>query len=221
MKIEVKQPKKKKNKLTLTTSDQRIARRQLVWDMRIERGMSSHKIAKEIGINQSTVWRDIKAMAKIASANLEEQVTQETAAQVARLNHVVAEAMAAWEQSKKHHTSLTERTERVSKKDATGEPTGQLIDLKSTVSKRIARWQGNPAFLETAIKAMADIRRILAIGTAIDINLWQKELAENGIDPAELFEELVQKAADELNAQELSTKGVPIVLPGVSGEKPK
>jgi DNA-binding CsgD family transcriptional regulator len=121
-----------------------LAREAQIWALRLK-GHTQVRIAGELGIHQGTVSKILGRVSTRVARQLHREIAQRKAEQVFQLEHVAQEAMEAWERSKRAATVVQKRT-------AAGEDT-TIMDVTSQV--------GDPRFLETAIAALADIRKVL------------------------------------------------------------
>jgi hypothetical protein len=99
----------------------------------------------------------LAAAAKIGFHSTAQPVASLRPQQIAQLEHVYSEAMAAWRQSKETKKSASKRTSR-------GVALGQRNVLGSaeheTTTQTATEREGDPRFLETALKALTVIRQI-------------------------------------------------------------
>ena len=112
-------------------------------------GWSQHQIAADLGISQAGVSKLLKRVELRILQELTETVERQKARQTLRLEHLFAEAMRAWTDSK---TDMTRRRQR---KTQAGSGTGATIAEIVTEIKH-----GDPRYLEEARKALADHRKI-------------------------------------------------------------
>lgn len=112
-------------------------------------GWSQHQIAADLGISQAGVSKLLKRVELKILRELTETVERQKARQTLRLEHLFAEAMRAWTDSK---TDMTRRRQR---KTQAGSGTG------ATIAEIVTEIQhGDPRYLEEARKALADHRKI-------------------------------------------------------------
>jgi AraC-like DNA-binding protein len=125
------------------------------------RGWSQHRIAADLGISQAAVSKLLARVEGRELRDLVETLDRHRARQTLRLEHQYAEAMAAWEASK---ADTTRKRQRKSQGGGAG--------AGATVSELVVENQnGDPRYLETARKAMADLWKIwgLEAPKAIDV----------------------------------------------------
>lgn len=121
------------------------------WDLR-QKGWTHERIAVELNLERSTVSKILGRVSKRYNDHIIEAMAEERATQVARLNLIVDESMRAWERSK--------TPTKKARKQHTGTAVGTGTELVET---RLEDRDGDPRYLDTAMKAMADIRRILGL----------------------------------------------------------
>ena len=95
-----------------------VTRRVRAWDRSIQ-GASQRAIAAELGVSQPAVSKMLRRTAAEILADLTEQAEVHHARHVQRVEHVVAESLAAWERSKQDRTQRRHR-----RLHATGTPDG-------------------------------------------------------------------------------------------------
>jgi predicted transcriptional regulator len=111
------------------------------WDLR-QRGWSQRRIAGELSISQGTVSRLLDAIERRELARLSKRVERQKVEQTYQLDHIIDEALDAWERSKKPRVKTGKRSGG-----------GKLGTGESTVSEVIQR-EGEPAFLDRALGAL-------------------------------------------------------------------
>ena len=113
-------------------------------------GWSQHQIAGDLGISQAAVSKILKRIELRVLRELADTVERQKARQSLRLEHLFAESMRSWQDSK---TDSTRRRQR--KTDGGARGTG------ATVAEIVVENQhGDPRYLEEARKALADHRKI-------------------------------------------------------------
>jgi transcriptional regulator with XRE-family HTH domain len=127
------------------TKEARLAWENRIWELRC-RGWTQREIASQLGVNQSSVWKVLRKLSRRMATQMEASILERKAEQVAQLEQIAMEAMQAWERSKEAAHAAQERRSKDGMSMTTS-ATGQY---------------GDPRFLEQAIKAMADIRQVLA-----------------------------------------------------------
>lgn len=187
-----------------------LQRRLEVWKLRTQDGMTQVALAERYEVNQSTISRDLDMVAKQVASNLTAVATREKAVQIHQLQKVVSEAMAAYEKSKEPLNEVN-REEEGELQDV---PTGQknalfpgatetekkMVTVRQRVRTKVVRRVGSPVYLQTALVAMKDLRDLLGLEPPRELNInWKRELEDAGLDPSEVFEEMVNAAYKKMN----------------------
>lgn len=181
-----------------SASDQtRIANEQRAWALR-QRGWTQQRIADDIGVDQGTICRWLDKIERRELARLSKNVEAMKVRQTGVLESILDETLQAWERSKKPKRKGTTRT-------ASGRPIlgtdGHPIATtdETKVSEAIER-DGEPAFLDRALIALRDLRRLWGI----DAPERRQEESGGGFTVADLAARLRANAArhDEVRAKE-------------------
>lgn len=117
------------------------------WELR-QKGWTQAAIGRELGISQVGAGKALRRAERRVLRQLTDRIEGIKAVQHAQLEHVIMEAMSAWERSK-----LDTKTTKVTKDGDGGK-----------VEKTLKTTPGNPQFLSEARGAMADIRKVWGIG---------------------------------------------------------
>jgi predicted transcriptional regulator len=112
-------------------------------------GWSQHQIADDLGVSQAAVSKLLKRIELRILRELTDTVERQKARQSLRLEHLFAESMRAWTDSK---TDATRRRQRKSQ----GGARGDAVVAEVTVENQ----HGDPRYLEEARKTLADHRKI-------------------------------------------------------------
>lgn len=123
------------------------------WQLRCQ-GWTTYRIAAEIGITQSAVWKMLRRVEQRVLAGLKDSVVRMKATQTAQLENLLDEALQAWEKSKEPAQSVTKRT-------VTGQ--GDNPTVEETVTQQMKGQCGNPTFLAEARDVLADLRKVWGI----------------------------------------------------------
>jgi orotate phosphoribosyltransferase-like protein len=143
----------------------KLEKERRAWDLRIL-GKTHQSIADELEVERSTVSKMLSRLSKRAKKELLDDVVNEKIAQITQLHYMIEELLKAWERSK-------ESTKTVIKKQAQGMPENGKPDNKmividaSEISIKMADSDGDPRYLDLAMKAMAEIRKIMGVDTTI------------------------------------------------------
>ena len=81
------------------SKEQSIEKRVTAWALRAK-GWTELRIAAQLGVNQSTISRWLKAIAERTLRDLDEQARTELVVMLGQLQHAADELMQAWERSK-------------------------------------------------------------------------------------------------------------------------
>ncbi len=127
------------------TKEEVTERERRAWALRTQHGLSHQQIADELGVERSTVTKLLGRMNSRLHKTLEKELEQRKAEQTAQLEHIFAEAIGAWEESKPR-AAVTRIDEELSGK---GEAVAELI-VRGDRS----------GFLKAAMQALGDARKI-------------------------------------------------------------
>jgi len=151
-------------------------------------GATQHEIAAELQISQAAVSKLLARADERALADLSSRVERQKVRQTQRLERVFAEAMRAWERSK---GDTTRRRQRQSVGDG-GSNTGAG---NHTIAEVVVETKhGDPRCLETARKAMADLRSIWGLDAPQQVDISRADPYAS-LTEAELLERIAQQDA--------------------------
>lgn len=156
-------------------------------------------IAGDLGLNQSTVCRDLKSIQQQWLASTLVDFSEVRSQEVAKIDNLEREHWVAWERSCLDAETVTEKG-RAKKGAEKPDSVEKTIQRKGQV--------GDPRFL-AGIQWCID-RRIKLFGLDEPDRLvvdWKQEAREAGLDPADIFERYVQAAAAALSASEETAGG--------------
>lgn len=159
-----------RTKPTQRTATQKAADRAAIAD-RYLRGELQSVIAAALGIDQSTVSRDLKAVQAEWLTRSVAQVDARKAEELARLDALEREYRAAWEASQQPITRSTQHVIR----DAAGKPTPN----RATTTSVSAR-DGNPAYLAGVLACIDRRCKLLGIDAPqrVDVRVLAQQEAE-------------------------------------------
>lgn len=143
-----------------------VQRETTAWDLRTRKGYTHAKIAEDLGLERSAVTKILRRVSSRASKEMLDEAVEEKITQIAQLHTIVEESMQAWERSKDAAKTMTQYLRAISIEGANGEQ-------KNTTLK-VEEQAGDARYLETAMKAMAEIRKLLGIDSPaklMNINL--------------------------------------------------
>jgi hypothetical protein len=112
-------------------------------------GWSQPHIAADLGISQAAVSKLLKRIETRLLRELAETVQRQKARQTLRLEHLFAEAMRAWNESKADTTRRRQRQTQGG--DGAGATIAELV---------VENQHGDPRYLDEARKALADQRKL-------------------------------------------------------------
>jgi hypothetical protein len=162
---------------------QRTARRERVWDLRLQ-GKTERDIATEIGtVSNVTIHNDLVYLIREATKHLDDKVKAERIFQLHQLHLVVKEAFEAWTESKKTGGQIVEKTLPATEKYPGGRTEKIVTQYKQT---------GNPAYLSLVVTTLESIRKLFGLDAFKDD--WEAELRAAGYNPHDAFEAMVQAA---------------------------
>jgi hypothetical protein len=111
-------------------------------------GWSQLQIARDLGITQAAVSKILKRIETRLLRELAETVQRQRARHTLRLEHLFAEAMGAWNESK---ADTTRRRQRQTQGGGGGATVAELV---------VENQHGDPRYLDEARKALADQRKL-------------------------------------------------------------
>jgi hypothetical protein len=121
------------------------------WDLK-RRGWTHRRIGEALGITESSATRLLNKLEDRELKRLSDSVARQKAAQTGWAEHWIDEAMQAWEASKQPERRVTVR------EDADG--------AKTTVTQ-VGTREGDPAHLDRAMKAAAELRRLWGLDAPV------------------------------------------------------
>jgi transcriptional regulator with XRE-family HTH domain len=165
-------------------------------------GWSQHQIAADLGVSQAAVSKILNRVELRVLRELTARVERQKARQTLRLEHIFAEAIRAWDQSK---ADTTRRRQRKSE----GGPGGAGATVAEIV---VENQHGDPRYLEEARKALADHRKLWGLDAPQKIDMRARRNLYDGMTEDALRDELAKQtrllaagdpvAADPANSTE-------------------
>ncbi len=147
-------------------------------------GWSQHQIAADLGISQAAISRILARIETRILRELAETVERQKARHTVRLEHLFAEAIRAWEQSK---ADTTRRRQRKTQGGAGG--------AGATVAEIVVENQhGDPRYLNEARKALADHRKLLGLDAPQQLDVRATRNPYDGMSEEALREELARRS---------------------------
>ncbi len=125
------------------------------WALR-QKFYTHQRIADELGLERSTVTKMLQRISARTLKKLSDEVLERTAAQIDQLDYLADEAVQAWHRSKEATRNVAKRTRSASggfgRRGQTEDTLIQTSDM-----------DGDPRYLDVALKALADGRKLLGI----------------------------------------------------------
>lgn len=150
-----------------------------VWDLR-QAGMTHERIALEMNMERSTITKMLSRLSNRANATIMSEMVSEKISQITRLNFIVDEAMQAWSRSKEASKTVRKQQSDPVKEEETAEATAfrrrgrSAGESRTVVVSQVQDNDGDPRYLDTAMRAMADIRKVMGLDAPnrnLNINL--------------------------------------------------
>ncbi len=134
----------------------RIRLREIRVMEQILEGRTQHQIAESLDISQPAVSKIVRRMEERLLADVAFKVERQRASHTFRLEHLYAEAMRAWGQSKQDATRRRQRKSEGAGAKA-GAGGGTFAELVSE------NRHGDPRFLDEARKTLVDLRKVWGV----------------------------------------------------------
>jgi transcriptional regulator with XRE-family HTH domain len=146
-------------------------------------GWSQHQIAADLGVSQAAVSKILRRVEERVLRELRAVVEHQKVRHTWRLEHLFAEAMRAWGDSK---ADTTRRRQRKSQDGSGGAGT--------TVAEIVSENQhGDPRFLEEARKALADHRKLWGLDAPQQVDVRASRNPYDGMTEDALRDELARQ----------------------------
>ena len=143
-----------------------------------------HQIAGDLGISQAAVSKILKRVELRILRELTDTVERQKARQSIRLEHLFAEAMRAWENSKADSTRRRQR-----KTQGGGGAAG------ATIAEVVVENQhGDPRYLDEARKTLGDHRKIWGLDAPQKVDVRASRNPYADMSESDLREELTRQA---------------------------
>jgi predicted transcriptional regulator len=151
---------------------------QRAWRLYVQHGLTQAQIAGELQLTQSAVSKAIKRAEQLGLETLRASVASHKALQLARLERIYALAMDGFERS------IGERVRKASSTKA-GTKGDEVSD--ATVTEVV---QGDPRWLQTALQALGDMRRLLGLDAPAKLHVTEPNRPHAGLTEHEIRVEL-------------------------------
>jgi hypothetical protein len=146
-------------------------------------GWSQHRIAADLGISQAAVSKLLRRVETRVLRELIDLVDRQKVRHTLRLEHLYAEAMGAWEQSK---TDTTRRRQRKTE-GGTGGASASVAEIV------VENQHGDPRYLDEARKALADHRKLWGLDAPHQLDVRATRDTYEGMTEEALREELARQ----------------------------
>ena len=147
-------------------------------------GWSQHQIAADVGVSQAAVSKILKRVELRVLRELTAIVDRQKARQTLRLEHLFAEALRAWEQSKGDTTRRRQRKFDGGSRGAGG-----------TVAEIVVENQhGDPRYLQEARRALADHRKLWGLDAPQTLDLRASRNPFDAMTEEEILEALAKQS---------------------------
>jgi hypothetical protein len=147
-------------------------------------GWPQHRIAADLGVSQAAVSKILKRVDLRLLRELSVMVERQKVRHTLRLEHLFAEAMRAWEESK---ADTTRRRQRKTQAGSGG--------AGATVAEIVVEVQhGDPRYLEEARKALADHRKLWGLDAPQKVDVRASRNPYDGMTEEALRAELARQA---------------------------
>jgi transcriptional regulator with XRE-family HTH domain len=162
----------------------RIRTRELRTMELMVRGWSQPQIAADLGVSQAAVSKILRRVEGRMLRELSASIERQKARQAGRLEHLFAEAMRAWEESKADSTRRRQR-----KSDGgSGVPGATVAELV------VENQHGDPRYLDQARNALADQRKLWGLDAPQKVDLRAPRNRFDDMAEDALREELAKQA---------------------------
>lgn len=164
--IDMRRPSKRRRKMK---ADQAIilAQDMRLWELKTQ-GWSDERIATEIGLGIETVRKRIIRLYSDYRVQLTGAIEAKAAEQVAQYEYIRDEALEAWRKSKKPKNRVSKTTSRKVGPDGEDLGNGEIFETTSVSQEER---EGDPRFLDSAMKAMDKIAQLLRFSTGMQVDV--------------------------------------------------
>ena len=139
-----------------------------MWKLR-QLGWTQQRIADKLEIDQSTVSVALARISKRVLADLGDAVQAVKAEQAGQLDHIIDESLQAWDRSKEATRNVRRRQVQPAMAQGDGTAPQASQATPSEVTQEVKDQDGSVTYLETAMKAMADKRKIFGADAPLKI----------------------------------------------------
>lgn len=137
------------------------------WTLR-QKFYTHQRIADEMGLERSTVTKILQRVTKRALTGLAQDIQEKKAAQLEQLEYIADEAIQGWHRSKESTRNVSRRTSERPGRFASGGKMEETLIQTSDMD-------GDPRYLDAAMKALADIRKIAGLDAPKGLEVTGKD----------------------------------------------
>jgi predicted transcriptional regulator len=149
------------------------------------RGWTQAEIARDLHVSQAAVSKILARADARALPALVEAVERQKVRQTQRLEHLFAELLRAWDQSK---SDATRRRQRQSQAEAgAGAHTVAEVTIESQ--------HGDPRYVETMRKVLADLRKLWGLDAPARLDVRATRTSWDHVSDADLLDRLTEQDA--------------------------
>lgn len=169
--------------------DRALVLRAKAWEYRIQL-WSLGRIATELGVETITVSKWLEKTRDEVADGLQEEARRVTAEQIQQLGYIADEAMQAWHRSKE----ASKRVARSQTQEGSANPSN--VGQVTTTSQVAVDQDGDPRYLDVAMRALGDIRKLVGAEAPAKSELTLRRGVDEMSD-AELQQILIEERARE------------------------
>jgi predicted transcriptional regulator len=144
----------------------KIEKERRAWDLRVK-GRTHQSIADELEVERSTVSKMLSRLSHKAKKELLDDVVAEKVSQITRLHYMIEELLKAWDRSKEANKIVTKKQAQGIPGEGGKQDNKMIVIDASEISIKMSDTDGDPRYLDLAMKAMAEIRKVMGMDTII------------------------------------------------------
>ena len=147
-------------------------------------GWSQHQIAADLAVSQAAVSKILRRVEERVLRELTAVIERQKVRHTMRLEHLFAEAMRAWDQSKSDSTRRRQRKTQ----SGSGDPGGSIAEIV------VENQHGDPRYLDEGRKALADLRKLWGLDAPQKVNVRAERSPYEGLSDDALRDEVARQA---------------------------
>ena len=147
-------------------------------------GWSQQQIAADLGVSQAAVSKILRRVEERVLRELTAVIERQKVRHTLRLEHLFAEAMRAWDQSKSDSTRRRQRKTQ----SAPGDPGGSIAEIV------VENQHGDPRYLDEGRKALADLRKLWGLDAPQKLDVHASRNPFEDMSDDALREELAKQS---------------------------